>query len=100
MDPQALSVTGWVYARSGDREKALRILNEFAELSGAGYAPDINLAHIYAGLGDKDRALQCLEKACDKTVSWIAFIKVDPKLDPLRSDPRFDQVLRRAGFAV
>jgi TolB-like protein/Tfp pilus assembly protein PilF len=98
MDPQALSVMGYVYARAGDRDKALRILNEFAALSDKEYVPAINFAHIYAGLGDHEQAFQSLEKACDDRASWIPFIKVDRKLDSLRSDPRFKELLRKSGF--
>lgn len=99
VDPQALSVMGYVYAVSGERDKALRILDQFAELSANEYVPAINFAHIYAGLGDREKAFECLEKACDERASWIPFIRVDAKLDSLRADQRFDAILRRAGFA-
>lgn len=99
MDPQALSVMGYVYAKAGDRDGAFRILEKFAELSDKEYVPAINFAHIYAGLGDDEKAIQSLEKACDERASWIPFIKVDRKLDSLRSDRRFAKLLQRAGFS-
>lgn len=98
MDPQALSVSGYVYAMSGDRDKAHAILKEFGERSGPGYLPAINFAHVYAGLGDHEQALEWLERACDDRASWIAFLKVDVKFDSLRSDPRFRELLSKAGF--
>lgn len=100
MDPQALSVWGYVHARSDDLEMALEVLERFKELSVKGYSPAINLAHIYAGLGDKENALECLTKACNERVTWVPFMKVDPKFDVLRSDPRFSELLGRAGFTA
>ncbi len=100
MDPQALSVLGYVYARSGDREKAMQVIGKFNELSGKGYSPAINFAHIRAGLGDHEDALDCLAQACDERVAWVPFIKVDPKFGSLRSEPHFHELLRRAGFTV
>lgn len=100
MDPQALLVMGYVYARSGDRDKALFIVDEFVKRSGADYLPAINFAHIYAGLGDHEEALKWLAKACDDRVTWVPFMRIDPKLAVLRSDPRFKELLKRAGFTV
>ncbi len=100
MDPQALSVLGYVYAKSGDREKAVQVLDTFKDLSGQGYSPAINYAHIYAGLGDHEKAFKWLANACDKRVTWVPFMRVDPKFDVLRSERRFDEMLGRAGFGV
>jgi len=100
MDPQALSVMGYVYARSGDRDKALLIADEFAKRSGADYLPATNFAHIYAGLGDHEEALKWLAKACDDRVTWVPFMRIDPKLAVLRTDPRFRELLKRAGFTA
>lgn len=97
-DPQSLSVMGYLYARSGDRERAMQVLNEFAERSDGKSAPALNCAYVYTGLGDHDEAFACLDRAFDESSAWIAFLKVDVKFDPLRSDPRFDELLRRAGF--
>lgn len=98
MDPQALSVSGYVYAMSGDHERALDLVKRFSELSGPTYIPAINFAHIYVALGDHDQAFAYLDTACDEQVIWLPFSKVDVKFDPLRSDPRFQTLLRRVGF--
>jgi len=98
MDPQALAVAGFVYARAGDREKAVGILNEFEQRSTQGNVSALNFAQIYASLGDNEQAFAWLDKALEEQAIWLPFLKVDVKFDPLRSDPRFQTLLRRVGF--
>ena len=97
-DPLTLSTVGYVYAKSGDRHKALEILNEFVKRSNQEYVPAFSFAQIYAGLGDNEQALAWLDKACNERAVWIPFLKVDLKFDPLRSDPRFQELLKKVGF--
>lgn len=97
-DPLTLSTAGYVYAKSGDRHKALEILNEFVKRSNQEYVPAFSFAQIYAGLGDNEQALAWLDKACNERAVWIPFLKVDLKFDSLRSNPRFQQLLKKAGF--
>jgi TolB-like protein/Tfp pilus assembly protein PilF len=98
-DPQALSIRGYIYARSGDRETAKNILTEFAERSNHEYVPALNFAQIYAGLGDREQVFAWLEKAYEERAIWIPFLKVDVKFEPFRSNPRFQELLRKVGFA-
>ncbi len=56
------------------------------------------MASIYAALGDADAAFEWLENAYERRVPALTWIRVDPIFDPLRSDPRFDDLLRRIGF--
>ncbi len=98
MDPQALGTMGYVYARSGNRDKAQKILDEFAERSSGQYIPALNFAQIYSGLDARDQAFECIVKACEEGAIWIPFLKVDLKFDHLRSDPRFKEMLQLAGF--
>ena len=98
MDPQALSTMGYIYARAGNREMARKILKDFADRSSHEYVPALNHAQIYAGLGDRDEVFASLEKALEERAIWIPFIKVDHKFRGMRSDPRFKELLRRAGF--
>ena len=97
-DPQALSVMGYLFAKSGARTKAIEILDEFTERSSREYVPALNFAHIYAGLGEHDLAFTSLEKACEERAIWIPFIKVDVKFEDLRSASRFKELLRKAGY--
>jgi len=63
-----------------------------------GYVPAFDFAQLYARLGDKDRAFENLEKTYKEAGHSIAFLKVEPELDNLRSDPRFTDLLRRVGL--
>jgi tetratricopeptide (TPR) repeat protein len=84
--PLGLSDLGYAYAVTGRRAEAQKVLDKLAELSKEKYVPAILRARIYAGLGEKDKAIEWLEMGYeDRSISPI---KVDPTLDPLRSDPR------------
>ncbi len=87
-----------VYGMAGQRGEALKILNELTELSKQEYVSSFEMAKIYAGIGESDRAFESLEKAIVERSSSTSYLKVDPLLDPLRSDPRFQDLLRRMNF--
>lgn len=90
---------GYVYGRAGAREKALKTLDELRQLSKRQHVAPGAFAFIYAGLGDKDQAFEWLEKAFEERDSaWFPMIKVFPMSDPLRSDPRFQDLMRRLGL--
>ena len=93
----ALSNLGYTYAVEGRSVDAQKVLNELAELSKRKYVPAIRIAPIYAGLGERDVAFMWLEKSYeDRSIGTIfTTINVDPRFDPLRSDPRFQDLLRR-----
>jgi TolB-like protein/Tfp pilus assembly protein PilF len=97
-DPHTLSTAGYVYARSGDRHKALEILNELEKRSNQEYVTALHFAQVYAGLGDNEQALMCLDKAYNERAVWMPFLKGDLKFDPLRSDRRFRELLKKVGF--
>jgi len=85
-------------AVSGRTAEARTMLAELLELAQHRYVPSSCLAPIYAGLGDVDRALVCLAKACDERDGWIVYMNVDPRLDALRDDARFVSLRRRIGL--
>jgi hypothetical protein len=87
-----------IYGLAGRKDEATRTLNELLELNERRYVTPAALAYIYIGLGDKDRAFLWLEKAFQERSNFIAYLKVVPIADPLRSDPRFDDLLRRVGL--
>jgi tetratricopeptide (TPR) repeat protein len=84
-----------IYAHMGKRREALEVLGKIEK--GGMPRQDYWLASIYSALGDRDRAIAALERGV-QTRSMLPFIFVDPKVDALRSDPRFQQLLRRSGL--
>jgi TolB-like protein/DNA-binding winged helix-turn-helix (wHTH) protein/Tfp pilus assembly protein PilF len=94
-----LSSFGHFLAVSGNRGAALKILAELGELSKERYVPSYEQALIYIGLGDKTQALAELEEAYKEDSYWMLNLQNDPRLDPLRSDARFQDLVRRVGVA-
>jgi Flp pilus assembly protein TadD len=96
--PVMLSCLGHAYASAGKQIEARKALGELKKLSEQRFVPAWAMAAIYVGLGDKEQALIWLERAYeDKSESFIE-LKADAKFDPLRSDPRFVNLLRRVGL--
>lgn len=89
---------GYVYAMSGRREEAQRILQELQTRAAQGYVALHNTAMIYAALGEPEQAFAWLEDAFQKHAGWLFCLKVDARLDRLRTDPRFADLLRRVGL--
>jgi len=95
---QSLGSLGHAHAVSGNREKARQALSDVLELSKRRYVSPFATAVIYTGLGDKERALEWLERALDDRSLEMIFLKVDPRFDRLHADPRFANLLRRMGL--
>jgi serine/threonine protein kinase/Tfp pilus assembly protein PilF len=91
------ALLAYVHARLGERSEALRILDELRAASKQRYVPASSFALVHAGLGEKDQAFAWLEKAYEER-SGVVYLKVDPFWDPVRSDPRFAELLRRIGL--
>jgi TolB-like protein len=87
-----------VYARTGKRDEALKILGRMREQSNRGESSPVRTACLYLAVGEKQRALDWLEKAYEERDPYMAFLNVRPELDPLRSDPRFQDLVRRMNF--
>jgi tetratricopeptide (TPR) repeat protein len=89
---------GHVYAVSGNKSKAERVIAGLKEESARRYVNLYELALIYIGLGQNAQALTWLEKAYRERSDQLIYLKVDPRLDPIRSDPRFADLVRRVGI--
>jgi len=96
--PQLLALLGHACALSGERDKALKALAELREMSKAHYVSPYLFAVVYAGLGDQDQAFAWLDKAYQDRSYFLIWLKVEPLFDSLRSDPRFEDLLRRVGL--
>jgi TolB-like protein/Tfp pilus assembly protein PilF len=97
--PHLIGALAHVYARTGKREKALALVDALKQLSAERAGPaTFSLVWAYAGLGDKDKAFAWLERCYEERTPRLAWLNVDPLLDPLRSDPRFPDLVRRVGL--
>jgi hypothetical protein len=94
----SLAFLGYGHAGVGNRSRALRILEELTQASRQRYIPALSFAVVYVGLGEKDQAFAWLEKAYDERFNRLAYLRREPVWDSLRSDPRFDDLLRRIGL--
>ena len=97
-DPGVLSFLAQVYAASGKRDEAMKLLGQMNEIAKQRYIAAYNFAGVYAGLGDKDQAFQWLERSLQDRAWDITYLKVDPMFDNLHSDPRFADLVRRVGL--
>ena len=93
------ALLGHAYAAAGKRDEALRTRDQLKEISEQRYVSAYAFAIIYAGLGEKDQALQSLEQAYQNHDWMMARLKIDPLLDNLHSDPRFQDLVRRVGLS-
>ena len=93
-----LAQLGATYSYSGRGDDAKKVLNQLDQLSKHRYVSPFYLALIYEGLGQKDQALEWLEKAYEGRDHWLETLKVHPWLDSLRAEPRFIELLRKMGL--
>jgi tetratricopeptide (TPR) repeat protein len=96
--PGALGMLGLAYGLAGRKDEATRVLNELLELNKRRYVTPVALVNVYIGLGDKNQAFVWLEKAFEERSNYLAYLKVFPLVDPLRSDPRFADLAQRVGL--
>jgi TolB-like protein/Tfp pilus assembly protein PilF len=95
-DPQILALLGRAYADTGKREQALEILQKLKEKGQQHYVRKYLYTVVYTGLGDKATAIDYLEKANeDGDTPDTTWLKVDPIFDPLRNEPRFQQLIAK-----
>jgi TolB-like protein/Flp pilus assembly protein TadD len=95
-DPSVMAMLGHAYAAAGRETDALQMLDELGEAAKHRYVLNPAFALVELGLGHKEKALDWLEKAYDAhEARFIAYIKVDPFLDPLRGDPRFEALVEK-----
>jgi len=94
-----MAFLGYALAKSGKQAEARAVLAELLKSSSERYVSPYNLALIYSGLGERDEALSWLERAYEHRDQKIVFLKVEPKWDNLRADPRFNSLLKRMNLA-
>jgi TolB-like protein/DNA-binding winged helix-turn-helix (wHTH) protein/tetratricopeptide (TPR) repeat protein len=96
--PAATGVLIRAYSLAGRRTDALRLLADLKKRRQAGYVPAAAFVNAYLGLGDYDQTFVWLERAYKEQSNILKFVKVHPYFDPIRSDPRFADLIRRVGL--
>jgi adenylate cyclase len=89
---------GWAYARSGQKDKAIKTLEELNQLASERFVSPFCQALVYLGLREDDKTLDWLEKAYNEGSIWLGWLKMDPMFDPLRSNPRFQALYKKMNF--
>ena len=97
-NPLITSFLATTYSMAGDRPTALRVLAEVQEARKTRYSCSYEVATAYLWLGDKDSAFRWFDNAYDARSDCMNGLKADPRLDNIRSDPRYRQLLRRLAF--
>lgn len=92
------SYLGFAYAVAGKRTEALEVLSSLEDLDKERYVPAYNFAIIHAGLGDFDKSFEWFEQARKERSGFLPFLKVEPVVDPLRADSRFQDLLNQIGI--
>jgi TolB-like protein/DNA-binding winged helix-turn-helix (wHTH) protein/Tfp pilus assembly protein PilF len=96
--PPVIAALGHVYAVAGKQAEAFKVLEELRLESRSQYVSPFYMALVYAGLGDHGEAMDWLEKAYADRSNSMIFADVDPRLNGMRLDPRFQNLLHRIGF--
>lgn len=95
-----LAALGHTYVMAGRRDEALSVLAEMKDLATRRHVSSYHFAIIHAALGNRDEAFEWLEKSYDAREEALVWLKVDPRLDALRTDPRFIDLQRRVGLPL
>jgi serine/threonine-protein kinase len=86
------------YGVAGRKAEASQMLNDLTKLAKQKYVAPYFFAGIHVGLGEQNRAIEYLEKAYEEHSHWLIYLHMDPTMDSLREDARFQDLLRRVGL--
>src|SRR5579864_7884375 len=86
------------YGKAGRKKEALQILDDLTSLAKCKYVAPHFFAGIHIGLGENDRALDYLEQSFEDHSHWLIYLHIDPTMDDLRNEPRFQDLLKRVGL--
>jgi len=96
--PLMEAALGLAYAVSGKKGLTQKLAEQFKAAAKKRYIPPTYFGMLFAGLGDRDKALEWLEKACQERADGLTWLNVEPMLDEVRNDPRFQDLIRRIGL--
>ena len=86
------------YASAGKTQEAIDVLSQLQQIAESRYVDPCLMAHVYVALGEREIAFQHLEQAFHKRSAWMPYLATDPWFDSVRSDPQFEDLLRRMNF--
>ena len=96
--PFMVMAYGHAQALAGNAPEARKALRLLTQMQRTRLVPDLYLAAIHVGLGEKDEAFKLLDKAYQERIDRLVYLKVEPMADTIRSDPRFAQLLDKIGM--
>jgi tetratricopeptide (TPR) repeat protein len=96
---KTLSLRGYLLGRTTDSAEVLDILRTLETISRDRYIPPYAMALIHIGLGNSDRAFEWLQRAFDAHDVHLVMLTIDPKWDPMRNEARFNDLIKKCGFA-
>ena len=97
-EPMVVARLAAAQAAAGREEAARTLLQEVLAATGRRYVSPVDVAEVYVALGERANALDWLERGLRERTHWMALLKVEPKLDPLREEPRFKALLQEMKF--
>jgi len=97
--PGVVGILAKAYALAGQRSRALKLLDELQRRRQRHYVPAAAFVNTYLGLGETDQVFAWLERALNEKSNLMQWLAVDPMFDPLRSDPRFLDLVHRVGLS-
>lgn len=99
-NPAVLALVGHDYALAGRRQDALDIVSQLQRMASHHYVPALYFSLLYAGLSDRDNAFHWMNAAVEERTEYLIYLGTEPVADPLRSDPRFPDLVRRVGIPL
>jgi tetratricopeptide (TPR) repeat protein len=96
--PLTLSLQGWIYELAGRHNDAIRVLQELQELARHTYVAPIHIATIYAAMGDVEAWRKAMWESYEDRSPGLVFLKLFPHFEPMRSDPVFQELVRKIGL--
>ncbi|HYB04888.1 MAG TPA: hypothetical protein VED17_10515 [Nitrososphaerales archaeon] len=88
----------WAYARAGNIDEVRNVLADLLRINEQSHKSETEIASVYVSLGEKDKAMEWLEKAYDRHAGYIVWINSDPTFDDIRPDPLFQALRKKIGF--
>jgi serine/threonine-protein kinase len=98
LDLPSFAFEGYALVKIGRKDEARIVLEKLLKLSKERFVPSSHIAMLYNGLGEREETFAWLDRAIEQRDPKLTFLKVEPKWNNLRGDPRFQEIMKRVGF--